>query len=85
MSNQSSDTTALTIRMEKPASLALDQLAQSTDRSRNWLVNRAIEDYIAQNQWQIKRIEDGVKAAAVGDYAADAEVARVFAKYGQTP
>jgi len=85
MSNQPSETAAFTIRLEKIAATALDQLAQSTDRSRNWLVNRAIEEYIAQNQWQIKRIEDGVKAASVGDYAADAQVARVFAKYGQTP
>ncbi len=82
MSNHPTETTAFTVRIEKLAAEALDQLATSTDRSRNWLVNCAIDQYIEQNRWQIARIEEGVSAANAGDYAAESEVARVFAKYG---
>ena len=39
---------------------ALDHLAEKTDRSRNWLVARAVEDFVAVNAWQLDKIEAGI-------------------------
>ena len=51
-----------------------------TERSRDWLVNRAIEDFVALNAWQISKIEAGVAAAERGELATEADIARVREK-----
>ena len=72
---------AFTVRLDETTLGALDQLAEKTERSRNWLVAKAIEDYVAVNTWQIDKIEAGVAAADRGEFAGDAEVARVRNKF----
>ena len=72
---------AFTIRLEEATLSALDQLAGKTDRSRNWLVVRAIEDFVALNSWQLEKIEAGIAAADWGEFASDEEVARVKSKF----
>jgi predicted transcriptional regulator len=72
---------AFTVRLDETTLGALDRLAEKTERSRNWLVSKAIEDYLALNAWQIDKIEAGIAAADRGDFAADDEVARVRKKF----
>ena len=70
-----------TVRLDESTLSALDQLAEKTERTRNWLVSRAIEDFVALNTWQIGKIEAGLKAADLGDFASDDELARVRKKF----
>lgn len=70
-----------TVRLDESALAALDRLAEKTERSRNWLVARALDDYLALNSWQIGKIEAGLAAADRGDFASDEEVARVRARF----
>lgn len=72
---------AFTVRLDETTLGALDQLAEKTERSRSWLVAKAIEDYVALNAWQIGKIEAGIEAANRGDFASDAELARVRKKF----
>jgi predicted transcriptional regulator len=72
---------AFTVRLNETTLGALDQLAEKTERSRNWLVTKAIEDYIALNAWQVARIEAGIAAADRGEFASDSELARVRKKF----
>ncbi len=58
---------AFTVRLDEATLGALDALAEKTERSRTWLVTKAIEDYVALNAWQIGKIEAGVAAADCGD------------------
>lgn len=74
---------AFTIRIDETMLGALDHLAAKTERSRNWLVAKAIEDYIELNTWQIGKIQAGLDAAASGDFASEEEVARVFKKFSK--
>lgn len=74
-------TDAFTIRLDDDTLAALDKLAEATERSRNWLVTRAVQDYIALNDWQVGRIESGLRAASAGEFATDAEVERVRMKF----
>ncbi len=70
-----------TVRLDETTLNALDHLAEKTDRSRNWLVSRAVEDFVALNAWQIDKIEAGIAAADRGDFASDDELARVRKKF----
>jgi predicted transcriptional regulator len=74
-------TAPFTVRLEEETLSALDRLAEKTERSRNWLVTRAIESYVSLNAWQIAKIEEGIAAADRGDFATDEEVEAVFNKY----
>jgi predicted transcriptional regulator len=74
-------TAAFTIRLDDETLAKLDALAADTDRSRNWLAAKAIEDYVELNAWQIERIKDGIAQADRGEFATAEEVEAVFAKY----
>ena len=72
---------AFTVRLDDATLGALDQLAERTDRSRSWLVSRAIEEYVRLNAWQIERIEAGIAAADRGEFASAQDVARLRKKF----
>ena len=72
---------AFTVRLDEATLGALDQLAEKTERSRNWLVTKAIEEYVALNAWQVGKIEAGIAAADSGDFASEDELARVRRKF----
>ena len=72
---------AFTVRLDETILGELDRLAEKTDRSRNWLVAKAVEDYVALNAWQVGKVEAGIAAADRGDFATDDEVARVRKKF----
>lgn len=54
----------ITIRTARVAEI--DALAGVMDRSRNYIVNQAIEQYLEANAWQMARIEAGITAAREG-------------------
>jgi len=78
-------TAPFTVRLDEGTLGALDALAEKTDRSRNWLVTRAIESYVSLNAWQIAKIEEGIAAADRGDFATDEEMEAIFNKYAPRP
>ncbi len=71
----------LTIRLDEDLLGALDQLAEETDRPRNRLAAEAIKTYIAVSAWQTEKIRAGIAAADAGDFATDAELARIVSRY----
>ena len=48
----SQDTENVTVRMPIKIQKKLDQIAADVERSRNWLINRAIENYLEVYDWQ---------------------------------
>lgn len=77
-------TAAFTVRLDDELLAKLDALASDTDRSRNWIARKAIENYVELNAWQIARIREGVAEADRGEFATDEEVEAVFSKYRAT-
>lgn len=73
----------ITIRTSKVAEI--DALAEAMDRSRNYIVNQAIEQYLEANAWQIERIKEGIAAAREGRVEpADEVFAAIAVKHGWT-
>ena len=75
------DTEAFTIRSDSNKVKQLDKLASQMDRSRNYLVNQAIDQFLEIHAWQIERTKEGIKAADEGRFASDKEMERIFNKY----
>ncbi|RLQ23284.1 CopG family transcriptional regulator [Seongchinamella sediminis] len=74
-------TEAFTIRSETKKVRQLDRLASQLDRSRNYLVNQAIDQLLELHAWQIERTKEGIKAADEDHFASDTEMERIFDKY----
>ena len=71
----------ITIRTAKVAEI--DALAGAMDRSRNYIVNQAIEQYLEANTWQMERIRDGIAAAREGKVTPAGEIFDgIAAKHG---
>jgi len=62
----SQDTGNVTVRMPLKIQKKLDQIASDADRSRNWLINEAIGQYLDVFDWQEKRIRERLKKADKG-------------------
>jgi len=55
-----------TVRIAPEKQQQLDALAQALDRSRNWLVSAAIDQYLEVQAWQIEQIQQGMNEADQG-------------------
>jgi len=53
--------TAINLRIEPEIKSRLERLAEETNRSKSFLVERAIKDYLDANEWQIEEIKMGLK------------------------
>ena len=76
--------TAFTIRVPDEVADRLNRIADKLDRSRSYMVAKAIEDFVSREEWQLAEIEDGLAEADRGEFASDDDVARVVAKHVKT-
>jgi predicted transcriptional regulator len=56
----------VTVRVSAKTQKKLDDVAANMDRSRNWIVNEAIESYLNIYEWQEKRIKERLKKSEKG-------------------
>ncbi len=66
-------TEAFTVRTDHKKLKKLDKLADQMERSRNYVVNQAIDQLLEVHAWQVERTKEGIKAADEGRFATDAE------------
>jgi predicted transcriptional regulator len=69
-------TEAFTVRTESDIVHQLDFMANSLDRSRNYLVNQAIKEYLETHAWQVEKIIQGMAAADRDELVAHDDVMR---------
>ncbi len=72
----------MSFRLPDEVDQQLGQLAQSTGRTKSWLANQAIQDYLAREAWQIAQIEAALSEANVGDFVPETEMAAKFNRWG---
>ena len=56
--------------------------ARATARTKSFVTLEALSTYLEAQSWQVKDIEAGLAEADQGEFATDAQVDAVFAKYG---
>lgn len=80
---QTRPTEPITIRTSKETVDEIDALAAAMDRSRNYVINQALRQYLEANAWQVQRIEEGLAAAREGRVRPAEDVfADIAAKHG---
>ncbi|WP_203434349.1 CopG family ribbon-helix-helix protein [Nitrosococcus halophilus] len=70
-----------TVRIDPEKQKQLDAIAQQLDRSRNYVVNQAIEEFLDTHAWQVEHIRAGLDAAEQGAFATDEEMEAIFNRY----
>ncbi|HEC90632.1 MAG TPA: CopG family transcriptional regulator [Alphaproteobacteria bacterium] len=66
------------VRTESEKLVEIDAIAEAHDRSRNFVVNEAIDRYLAEERQWVAKVNEGLAAAEAGDFAAKDEVEVLF-------
>jgi predicted transcriptional regulator len=69
-------TEAFTVRAETDIVHQLDSMAGALDRSRNYLVNQALREYLKTHAGQVEKITQGIVAAERGEVVEHDDVMR---------
>ena len=77
-------TEAFSVRADSKKVKQLDRIAKQQDRSRNYVVNQAIDQLLELHAWQDERTREGISAADEGRFVDDAQMTRIFDKYKNT-
>ena len=72
----------MSVRLPDEVEQQLGQLAQSTGRTKSWLANQAIQDYLAREAWQITEVEAALREADAGDFVPEKEMMAKFNQWG---
>ena len=70
----------ITVRIEPQMREALDAIATAQDRDRSYIVKDAIRAYLEFHQWQLERIEQGLREADEGRFVPDAVMKKKIAR-----
>lgn len=71
-----------TVRMEDNLLQRVNGIAESLNRSRSWIINQAIERFVAYEEWYIQEVKNGLAELDKGEVATDREVVDRFKKWG---
>lgn len=58
--------TSITIRTDAELSAQITLLAQSMDRSRNWVIENALREYVENQSWQVAGIHKAIDSMDKG-------------------
>ena len=78
----SAETVSTSFRASKDKIERIDAVAAALGRSRNWLLNKALDDILEHQAWFVAEVGKGVEAADRGEFASPEEVTATFNKYG---
>lgn len=63
----------VTCRVPQDRVDALDKLGQLVDRDRSYLINEAIDYYVAHQKWQIEEVERAIQEVESGNFLTEEE------------
>ena len=77
-----SDSTTMTIRVDRSVKERLDTAARTMNRSKSYLAAQAIEEYLKVQEWQEARINQALEAAERGEGVAHDAVMEWLQSWG---
>ena len=74
--NQPGQKETIAFRIETGKKQALDEIAGAVDRDRSYIINEALDQYLAIHQWQTAHIEEGLRQARDGKLKTHEDIVR---------
>lgn len=72
----------LSVRINEKDEQMLAQMAENTGVTKSKLVAQAIHNYVEMNEWHCKMIKERIAMADRGEFASQARIDALYAKYG---
>lgn len=77
-----SETVSLSLRVSAEKARLIDELSAATDRPKSWILEQALDAYLATNAWQVARIRRGLADVDAGRTADHEKVGRWLGAWG---
>jgi predicted transcriptional regulator len=77
-----SGATLISVRVSNDIAQRLTDLADATGRSKSYLAEQALEEFIAHQEWQVKAIQQGIRQADTGKLVEHKEALKILSKWG---
>jgi predicted transcriptional regulator len=76
-------TAPVSVRLDATLSEQVTAIAAALDRPKSWVIEQAVKDFVAVQEWQLAAIDEGIKAADAGRVAAHEDVAAWVKSWGR--
>lgn len=76
-----SETNIFTVRVPIKLQREIDAIAGAMERTRSWIIHRALQEFVTQQAWQIGEIREAIREADCGDFATEEEIEALNNKY----
>ena len=78
-----SGSTLISVRVSNDIAQRLADLADATERSKSYLMEQALEEFIALQEWQVKAIQHGIRQADTDKLAEHKGAIKVLSRWGR--
>jgi predicted transcriptional regulator len=76
-------TAPVSVRLDATLSEQVTAIAAALDRSKSWVIEQAVRDFVAVQEWQLAAIDEGIKAADAGRVAEHEDVVAWVKSWGR--
>ena len=76
-------TAPVSVRLDAALNDQVATIAIALDRPKSWVIEQALRDFVAVQQWQLAAIEEGIRAADAGRVVAHDDVLAWVRSWGQ--
>lgn len=73
---------SMSLRLPQTLAEQLGALAETTGRSKSFLVIQALQDFLEREAWQVAEVAKGISEADAGDFATPEEIRAMDRKWG---
>jgi predicted transcriptional regulator len=60
-------TAPVSVRLETDLNDRLSAIAAALDRPKSWIIEQAVRNFVAVQEWQLAAIDEGIKEADAGE------------------
>lgn len=78
-----SKSSPVSVRLQPAINEQLTAIAEALDRSKSWVIEQAVKDYVALDAWRQAAIEEGIRDADAGRVASHEDVVAWVRSWGQ--
>jgi predicted transcriptional regulator len=77
-----SKSSPVSVRLDSDLNDQVSEIAHALDRPRSWVIERAVKDFVAVQQWQLAAIDEGLADADAGHVVPHDSVAEWVRSWG---
>jgi predicted transcriptional regulator len=78
-----SKTAPLSVQLESALNDRITAIASALDRPKSWMIEQAVRDFVAMQEWQLAAIDEGIGAADADRVAAHEDIAAWVRSWGR--